>query len=64
MASKSDIANFAKKTEFYDKLNNLNKNVTLNKTKHVPVENELTELSEKVKAIPTKGLTKDLIKGY
>ena len=29
------------------------------KKKHVLVENELDELSEKVKAIPTKGLTKD-----
>ena len=41
LASKSDIANFIKKTD-------LNKN-------------ELNELSKKVKAISTKGLTKDLI---
>ena len=34
----------------------MNKNVTSNKTKHVLVENELNELSEKVKAIATKGL--------
>ena len=31
------------------------------KTKHVLLENELNELSEKVKAILTKRLTKDLI---
>ena len=30
------------------------------KKKHVLVENEINELSEKVKAISTKGLTKDL----
>ena len=47
-----------------DKLKNLNKNVTSNKTKHVLVENELNELSKKVKGISTKELTKDLINGY
>ena len=36
----------------------------MNKTKHVLVENELDEISKKVKLIPTKGLTKDLINGY
>ena len=49
LASKSDIASFVKKTDF-DKL----KVVTSSK-------NELSELSKKVKAISTKGLTKDLI---
>ena len=44
LASKSDIANFIKKTD-------LNKN-------------ELNELSKKVKAISTKGLTKDLINKF
>ena len=38
-ACKSAIANFVKKTDFDDKLKNLNKNVTSNKTKHVLVEN-------------------------
>ena len=42
----------------------LNKNVTSNKTKLVLVENELSELSDKVKAISKKGLTKDLINKY
>ena len=50
-----------KKTDFDDKLKNLNKNVTSNKTKDVLIENGLNELLEKVKAISTKGLTKDLI---
>ena len=34
-ASKNDFATFVKKADFDDKLNNLNKNVTSNKTKHV-----------------------------
>ena len=58
LASKNDIANFIKKTDFDDKLKKLNENVTSNKTKHVLVENELNELSEKVKAISTKGFEK------
>ena len=40
LASKSDIANFVKKKDFDDKLQNLNKKVTSNKTKHLLVENE------------------------
>ena len=53
LASKSDISDFIKKTDFDDKLKNLNKNVTSNK-------NELNQLPKKVKAISLKGLTKDL----
>ena len=52
------------KTDLDDKLKNFNKNVTSNKTKHVVVENELNELSEKVKAISAKGSTKTLINKY
>lgn len=37
------------------------KKVTLNKTKCFLVENELNELSKKVRLISTKGLTRDLI---
>ena len=32
------------------------------KKKHVLVQNELNKLSQKIKVIPTKGLTKDSIK--
>ena len=64
LASKNDIAALVEKTDFGDKLKTLNKNVTSNKTKHALVENALNELSEKVKAIPTKGLTKDLISKF
>ena len=44
LASKSDIASFVKKTDFDDKLKNLNKNVTSNKTKHLVDEKELKTL--------------------
>ena len=53
LASKSDIANFVNKTDFDNKL----KHITSNKS-------ELNELSNKVKAISTKGLTKGLIKKF
>ena len=52
LASKNDIANFVKKTDFDNKL----KDVTSNK-------NELNEL-EKFKAISITGLTKDLINKF
>ena len=53
LASKSDIDNFVKKTDFGNKL----RDVTSNK-------NELNELSKKVKAISTTGLTKKLINTF
>ena len=53
LASKSDIANFVNKIDFANKL----KDVTSNK-------NELNELSKKIKAISTKGLTKDSINKF
>ena len=68
LASKNDIANLVKKkqkkTDFDDKIKNLNQYVTSNKTKHILVENELHELSKKDKAISTKGLMRDFINGY
>ena len=48
--------NFVRKTDFKDKLQNVNKNITSDKTKHLLVETELNELSEKAKAIPTTWL--------
>ena len=42
----------------------MKKNVTSNKIKHVLVENKLNALSEKVKAILSVGLTKDLINKF
>ena len=47
LATKSDIANFLKETYFEEKLKNINKKVTLNKSKHVLVKNELIEPSNK-----------------
>ena len=54
LVSKNDIANFVNKTDFDDKLKNLNKKVTSNKTKHVFDENELKKLSKKAETISTK----------
>ena len=51
LANKNDIANFVKKTNFDNKLKNLNKN-------------ELNGLSKKVKALSTEGLTKDLLNKF
>ena len=56
LTSKNDIANFVKKTDFDDQLKHLNKTFSSYKIKHVLIENELNELSEKVKAISTKDL--------
>ena len=47
MVSKNDI------DDFDNKLKNSNKKVTSNKTKHVLVENELNELSGKVRLLST-----------
>ena len=43
-----------KKTNFDDKLKNLNEKINSNKTKHVLVENELNERLKKVEVISTK----------
>ena len=44
LASKNDVAALVKKTDFDDKLKNLNKEVTLNKSKHVLLKNQLKKL--------------------
>ena len=54
LASKNDITDVVKKTDFDEKLRNLNENVTSNKAKHILVENELNDLLEKVQVILTK----------
>ena len=64
LASKNDTVDLAKNVDSYEKLKSIIKKVILNKSKHVLVENELNNLSEKVTLILTKGLTKDLINGY
>ena len=43
-ASENDIANLVEKTDFDNKLKNLNKNIISNRTKHVFVENELDRI--------------------
>ena len=44
LASKNDIANFVEWEDFDNKLQNLNKKITSNKTKHVLVENEFKKV--------------------
>ena len=60
LGAKNEIACFIKKTKLDDKIKNVGKKDTLNKTKHVFVQNKLSKLSEKVNLISTKRLTKDL----
>ena len=64
LASKNDIANFIKKTDFDDKLKNLNKKVTSNKTRHIVVKTKLDDLEKNAKIISTNGLTTDMINKY
>ena len=44
LATKSDTTNFVNKTNFDEKLKDLNKKVTSNKTKHLLVEDKLKKL--------------------
>ena len=44
LATKSDIANFVKKTDFDGKLKHLNKKVISNRTKYLPIKNKLKNL--------------------
>ena len=56
LATKNDIANFVKKTDFDDKLWNINKEFTSKKNMDIYKEGEKTinELPEKVKVLSTK----------
>ena len=63
-ATKDDIADFVKKTDFNNKIKRLMKKVTLNEIKNILFRNELDELLGKVDLVSTKGLTKDLINKY
>ena len=54
LASKNGIAALVKTTEFDDKLKDLNKKVTSNKTKRIEAK-QTTDLTNKVTQIPEKG---------
>ena len=54
VVNETNIVDFIKKTNFDDKLNNISKKVTLNKSQYLLVENEVNELSEKVKLLSIK----------
>ena len=54
LARKNDIAALVKKTDFDDKLKNLNKTVTSNKTKHEEAEKKISDLTNNVAQISGK----------
>ena len=47
MANKDDITDFIKKSDFETKLTKVNNKVSSNKTEHVEVKNDLTDVSKK-----------------
>ena len=51
LANEADIDNFVEKTGFKDKLKNLNKKVTSNKSKYLEAKTKLTYLKTKVAQI-------------
>ena len=61
LPTEDDITDFVKEADFDSKLKDSKKKVTSNKTKS---ENELHELSKKVKLISTKELIEDSINKY
>ena len=54
LANKSDIANFVKMADFENKLQQLNENVSSNKTKHALVQNKLMNYQKKSKQYQLK----------
>ena len=55
LATKAGIDDFVEKTEFDDKLKNLNEKVTSKKTKHLEAERKFTDLTNKVVQTSEKG---------
>ena len=51
LATKADIDDFLWKIDFDDKIKNLSKNFTSNKTKHIEDEKKITDLTIKVAQI-------------
>ena len=41
LANKNDNADFVEKKSFYEKITNINKKITINKRKHLEIENKL-----------------------
>ena len=64
MLLRKNLINWRQLKDFDNRIKNLNKKATSDKTKHVLVESELDELSEKVKLISSKRLTKYLMNKY
>ena len=64
LATKTDMDDFVKETDSDNKLKNINKKVTSNKTRHVEVKTKLDNLAKKVIIMSTNGLTVDMINKY
>ena len=64
LSRRSDIDNLVNKTDVDNKLSSFNKWINSNRTKPVLVKNESNESSNKIEAISTKRLTKDLINWF
>ena len=56
LAFNTDIYDFVERTDFDDKLKNLNKKVTSNKTKHLETEKKLIDLTNKTAQISKKDM--------
>ena len=54
MITKVDLDDFVEKPDFNEKLKNLNKKVTSNKTSHLQTEKKLTDLANKVVQVSQK----------
>ena len=55
LAFNGDVYDFVEKANFDDKLKNLNKKVTSNKTKHLKTEKKLIDVTNKIAQISKKG---------
>ena len=54
LTTKADIADFVEEADFDDKLKNLNKIFTSNKTKNVEADKKITDLTNKIAQISEK----------
>ena len=66
LANKNDNADFVEKKSFYEKITNINKKITLNKRKHLEIENKLylNWSIEKALQIPKSGYKFLLVRMY
>ena len=58
LTSNNDIVDFVKKIYFDGKLKTLNEKITINKRKHVLIQNELKEKQDKINKITNHNVQK------